>query len=111
MLVSGQLLVSRGAIFPALQQMGLSATESRRVWTAFAEGKWQIADLLSQWQQQVEAEAIWQEYRLGGYPVKMIDLTGFWRPTLKNCPSSHYKDEAGRAFDKPAHRRSSASAW
>jgi hypothetical protein len=98
MLVSGQLLSSRGAIFPALQQMGLSARESRRVWAAFAEGKWDIADLLAQWQQQVQAEGLWQEHRLGGYRVKVIDLTGFWRPSLKNCPSSHYKGEAGKAL-------------
>jgi len=98
MLVSGQLLSSRGAIFPALQQSGLSAAESRRVWAAFAEGKWQISELLAQWQQQVEAEGVWVEHRLGGYRLKVIDLTGFWRPTLKNCPSTHFKAEAGKAL-------------
>jgi hypothetical protein len=97
MMVSGQLLPSRGAIFPALQQVGLSAEESRRVWAAFAEGKWQISDLLAQWQQQVKAEGVWQEHRLGGYRVKAVDLTGFWRPTLQNCPSRHFKAEAGQA--------------
>lgn len=98
MLVSGQLLSSRGAIFPALQQLGLSAAESRRVWAAFAEGHWQISDLLAQWQQQVEAEGVWQEHRWGGYRVKAVDLTGFWRPTLQNCPSNHFKAEAGKAL-------------
>ena len=99
MLVSGQLLGSRGAIFPALQQMGLSQAEVRRVWAAFAEGKWQIADLLGQWQQQVEDEAHWQEHRLGGYRVKAIDLVGFWRPKLKSSQTtSHFKGEAGRAL-------------
>jgi hypothetical protein len=98
MLVSGNLLESRGAIFPALQRMGLDETESRRVEAAFAEGKWQIDDLLAQWQGQVEAEGLWQEHRLGGYRVKAVDLTGFWRPTLQNCPSTHYKAEAGKAL-------------
>jgi hypothetical protein len=98
MLVSGQLLASRGALFPALQQMGLNETEVRRVWAAFAEGKWQISDLLSQWQQQVESEGIWQEHRLGGYRLKVIDLTGFWRPSLKHCPSTHYHAAAGKAW-------------
>lgn len=98
MLVSGNLLESRGAIFPALQRMGLAETDSRRVWAAFAEGKWQIADLLAQWQRQVEAAGLWQEHRLGGYRVKAIDLTGFWRPTLQNCPSQHYKAQAGKAL-------------
>lgn len=27
-----------------------------------------------------------------------IDLTGFWRPHLKNCPSTHYQSVAGRAL-------------
>jgi len=54
MLVSGQLLASRGAIFPGLKRTGLSDAESRRVWTAFAKGRWQIEALLKVWQQQVE---------------------------------------------------------
>jgi hypothetical protein len=99
MLVSGNLLESRGAIFPALQRMGLDETESRRVWAAFAEGQWEISDLLKQWQQQVEAEKLWQEHRLGGYRVKAVDLVGFWRPKLKSCQTTpHYKAEAGQAL-------------
>jgi len=99
MLVSGNLLESRGAIFPALQRMGLNETESRRVWAAFAEGKWEISDLLQQWQQQVEQEKLWQEHRLGSYRVKAVDLVGFWRPKLKRCQTTlHYKGEAGQAL-------------
>jgi hypothetical protein len=99
MLVSGNLLESRGAIFPALQRLGLAAAESRRVWAAFAEGKWEISDLLQQWQQQVEQEGLWQEHRLGGYRVKAVDLVGFWRPKLKSCQTTpHYKGEAGKAL-------------
>jgi len=99
MLVSGNLLESRGAIFPALQRMGLDEAESRRVWAAFAEGKWEMSDLLQQWQQQVEAEQLWQEHRLGGYRVKAVDLVGFWRPKLKSCQTTpHYKAEAGKAL-------------
>jgi len=99
MLVSGNLLESRGAIFPALQRMGWAEAESRRVWAAFAEGKWEISDLLQQWQQQVEQEGIWQEHQLGGYRVKAVDLVGFWRPKLKSCQTTpHYKGEAGKAL-------------
>jgi hypothetical protein len=99
MLVSGNLLESRGAIFPALQRMGLDKEESQRVWAAFAEGKWQISELLSQWQQQVEAEGVWQEHRWGSYRVKAIDLVAFWRPKLKACQTTpHYKGEAGKAL-------------
>jgi len=97
-LVSGNLLESRGAIFPALQRMGLDEAESRRAWTAFAKGKWEIPELLAQWQQQVEAEEVWEEHRFEGYRVKAVDLVGFWRPTLHNCPGKHYKAEAGKAL-------------
>jgi hypothetical protein len=69
------------------------------VWAAFAEGKWEISDLLKQWQQQVEQEKVWQEHRLGGYRVKAVDLVGFWRPKLKSCQTTpHYKAEAGKAL-------------
>lgn len=97
-LVSGNLLQSRGALFPALKRMGLDAAESRRAWAAFAQGKWEIAELLTRWQAQVEAEGQWEEHRFGKYRVKAIDLVGFWRPTLKNCPGQHYKAEAGKAL-------------
>jgi hypothetical protein len=98
MLVSGNLLESRGALFSALQRQGLSAGDVRQAWSAFANGQWQIADLVAQWQHQVEAEGVWQEQRWGGYRLKVIDLTGFWRPTLKECPSKHYRAEAGKAL-------------
>ena len=35
MLVSGALLPQRGAIFPALQAIGLSENATRRAWAAF----------------------------------------------------------------------------
>jgi len=97
-LVSGNFLESRGAIFPALQRMGLDEGESRRAWAAFAGGKWEISELLSQWQSQVRAEGVWEEHSFEGYRVKAVDLVGFWRPTLQNCPSKHYKAEAGKAL-------------
>ena len=97
-LVSGNLLQSRGALFPALQRMGLDKEESRRAWAAFAKGKWEISELLTRWQEQVEEEGRWEEHRFGEYRVKAIDLVGFWRPTLQNCPGKHYKAEAGKAL-------------
>jgi len=97
-LVSGNLLQSRGALFPALQRMGLDKRESRRAWAAFAKGKWAISELLTRWQEQVEEEGRWEEHRFGDYRVKAIDLVGFWRPTLQNCPGKHYQAEAGKAL-------------
>ena len=60
MLISGKLLNSRGAIFPALQALGLDAAASRRVWNALRGGAWQIKALLDSWHRQVEAQGKWQ---------------------------------------------------
>jgi len=98
MLVSGQLLFSRGAIFPALHRMGLLEPAVRRAWAAFATGSWQISDLLTRWQGLVEQEGVWQEHCFEGYRVKAVDLTAFWRPELQNCPFKHYQPEAGQAL-------------
>ena len=38
MMVSGALLPSRGAIFPALKSIGLSDAAIRRAWVAFRKG-------------------------------------------------------------------------
>ena len=46
MLVSGALLASRGALFPALQAIGLGAAEARRAWAAFRYGTWSITPML-----------------------------------------------------------------
>ena len=47
MLVSGALLVSRGAVFPALPAGGLAPAAVRRAWAARHSGQWHIADLLT----------------------------------------------------------------
>ena len=98
MLVSGQLLYSRGAIFPALQRLKLSDKAVRRAWVAFAKGAWQISDLLEEWQVLVEKEGVWREHQIEGYRVKTVDLTAFWRPELKNNPFKHYHPQAGKAI-------------
>ena len=51
MLVSGALLPSRGAVFPALQAVGLVPAAVRRAWAALHSGDWHIADLLTAWNQ------------------------------------------------------------
>ena len=50
MLLSGQLLPSRGALFPGLKAIGLSTAAIRRAWAAFRYGAWHIAVLLTLWQ-------------------------------------------------------------
>ena len=46
MLLSGRLLLSRGAVFPGLAALGLAEAAVRRAWAALAYGKWHAAQLL-----------------------------------------------------------------
>jgi hypothetical protein len=65
--VSGALLPQRGAIFPALQSIGMSEQAMRRAWAAFRQGIWQTAVLLRLWQEQIEGLPGWQVHRHEGY--------------------------------------------
>ena len=98
MLVSGALLPQRGALFPALQAIGLSAQATRRAWAAFRRGVWQTAVLLRVWQEHVNRLPGWQVHRHEGYRAITVDVTAFWRPALRNCPSKHYHPVANRAL-------------
>jgi hypothetical protein len=98
MLVSGALLPQRGALFPALQAIGLSEDGIRRAWAAFRQGAWQTAIILRLWQAQIEGLPGWQVHRHEGYRAITVDVTAFWRPALRNCPSKHYHPAAKRAL-------------
>ena len=96
--LSGQLLPSRGALFPALKAIGLEDKAVRRAWAATNSGVWQTTTLIAQWSQHVESLPEWQRHEYEGYKPVVADVTAFWRPTLKNCPSKHYHPAAGRAL-------------
>ena len=98
MLVSGALLPQRGALFPALQSTGLSEQAVRRAWAAFRRGAWQTAVILRLWQEQIEGLPGWQVHSHEGYRAITVDVTAFWRPKLRNCPSKHYHPVANRAL-------------
>jgi hypothetical protein len=98
MLVSGALLPNRGAIFPALKAVGLSDEATRRAWRAFRAGKWQIEGLLRLWNGYIKGLGSWQEHRYEGYVPITVDVTAFWRPRLKRCPSKHDHPAAKRAL-------------
>ena len=98
MLVSGALLPERGALFPALQRIGLAEAAIRRAWSAFRGGQWQISDLLKPWQGYVEGLEGWEVHRHEGYRAVAVDITAFFRPALQKCPSQHYHPQAQRAL-------------
>jgi hypothetical protein len=98
MLVSGALHDSRGAVFPALQAIGLSAAEVRRAWAALRYGDWSLAAMLPVWSAYVTGHESWQAQQYAGYYVKAVDITAFWRPTLHGLQSQHYDAQADRAL-------------
>lgn len=97
-LLSGQLLPSRGALFPALKAIGLEEDAVRRAWVAVSSGVWSTARLIELWQRQVRSLAEWKRHEYEGYKPVPADITAFWRPSLKNCPSTHYHPAAQRAL-------------
>jgi len=97
-LVSGALLPERGALIPALQRIGLEEEAVRRAWRAFRGGQWQIGEVLKSWQSYVEGMDEWHVHRHEGYRALAVDITAFFRPALKNCPSKHYHPQAQRAL-------------
>ncbi len=98
MLVSGQLLGTRGAVIPGLSACGLSDRAVRRAWAALGQGDWACDHLLARWRALVVAEGRWQPHTHGGYHPVAVDVTAFWRPRLQDCPTVHYHAEAGRAL-------------
>ena len=98
MLVSGRLLTTRGAVIPGLDACGLSRRAVRRAWAALGRGDWTSERLLRQWARLVADEGRWQARCHGGYHPVSVDVTGFWRPRLRGCPTTHYHAEAGKAL-------------
>ena len=98
MLVSGALHDSRGAMFPALKSIGLKDEEVRRAWAAMRYGAWHTETLLETWQTHVAGQGEWQASQYAGYYTKAVDITAYWRPTLKGLQSKHYDAEADKAL-------------
>ena len=98
MLVTGQLLLTRGAVVPALSASGLAAPAVRRAWASLVHGAWTSAALLAAWERQVRREGLWEPRQHAGYQALVADITGFWRPRLRQCPTTHYRADAGKAL-------------
>jgi len=95
---NGSFLLSRGAIFPALQITGLDKGEMRRSWSAMCNGSWETEDLVESWGVYVAQENEWRENRHEGLRVVSIDLTGFSRPRLQGWAGKHYHSLVGKAI-------------
>ena len=95
---NGSFLKSRGAVHGALAESGFSDEEIRRSWTALGYGSWAIEELVASWGQQVASANTWRERRYGGYRVKSVDITAFWRPRLQGQVSKHYNSAAQKAL-------------
>jgi hypothetical protein len=98
MLVSGRLLETRGAVIPGLSAAGLSEPAVRRAWAALGQGRWTSAGLLERWRQHVEQAGQWRAHEYEGYRPVAVDVTGFWRPRLHGCATTHYDGRAGKAL-------------
>ena len=97
-LASGRLLAGRGALFPSLAACGLSDRAMRRARAALGQGDWTSGRLLGAWAAALAADGQWQPHAHGGYRPVAVDVAGFWRPRLRNCPTTHYHGAAGRAL-------------
>ena len=76
-LLSGDFLASRGALFPALLALGLSAIQIRRCSQAVRDGAWSSDELVSRWRAWVTAHSDWQPDSYEGYQPVGVDITEF----------------------------------
>ena len=117
MLLSGRLLLSRGAVIPGLAALGLAAAAVRRAWAALAYGQWHAAQLLEAWEQFVQEEEVFHAHQYGGYRPVACDLVGFFRPRLQDCRPSTTRPPRARPYppsrwvSPPALGRSGPSVW
>jgi len=88
-LISGRFLLSRGAVFPALADLGLPADAVRRSGAALAYGRWVIETLVRAWYQVVQQEDRWHAHGYEGFRPVACDLVGFFRPRLSGCLGKH----------------------
>jgi len=87
--VSGQFLLSRGAVFPALSQLKLSPDAVRHTAAALCYGRFALADLLVRWNRLVQSEGQFFANEYEGFRPVACDTTGFYRPHLAGCRSKH----------------------
>ena len=98
MLLSGRLLLSRGAVIPGLAALGLADEAVRRAWAALAYGKWCAPQLLEAWEHLLHEEQRFHAHQYGGYRPVACDLVGFFRSRPRDCPTKPYSSVARKAL-------------
>ena len=97
-LMSGQLLESRGALIPALFNLGFDRRETQRIRQAIHRGAWSTNQLLKHFYGLVVHQQHWQPLQIAGYTVNALDTTAIFRPKLQGCQTQHYHPMAGRCL-------------
>jgi hypothetical protein len=98
MILHGELRPARGGIFPGLAQLELPAGQVRRAWAALGYGAWTSGQLVAGLERVIQREGQWQPTEVAGATPVAVDVTGFWRPRLHGCPTTHYSTAAGKAL-------------
>jgi hypothetical protein len=97
-ILSGRLLPSRGALFPALADFGLEPAAVRRAEAAVGCGHFQIDNLVDNWGQAVLSEGRFRAHVYEGVRPLPCDLIGFFRPEFEEALGKHYHSLAERAL-------------
>src|ERR1700757_1681937 len=96
-LLSGRLLLSRGAVIPGLAALGLAEAAVRRAWAALASGAWHAAPVLEAWEPCVQTAQVVHTHASGAYLPVAGDRVGCCRPRLRDAPTTHDSSAAGKA--------------
>jgi hypothetical protein len=97
-LLTGRLLNSRGALFPALQDFGLEPAAVRRAEAAVRCGHFQLDNLVDNWHRAVLDEGRMRPHLYEGFRPVACDLVGFFRPQLQEVLGKHYHSQADKAL-------------
>src|SRR5205807_5640642 len=92
---------SRGAVFPAVQSLGLDPAAVYRTEAALQYRRVDTAGLIGAWQKAVQEDGHFvprcydDHHRYRPVPC---DLVGFFRRRLADCPNKHYDAQADKAL-------------
>lgn len=96
-LMSGRFLFSRGAVFPAIQSLGLEPAVVRRTQAALQYRRIDTQRLVDAWQKAVREAGCFSPRVYDGFRPVACDLIGFFRRRLADCTNKHYNSHADKA--------------